>query len=133
MSCTISQAARRSGCPASAIRYYERIGLVGPAERCGNGYRCYDADAITRLAFVHRARALGFSVAAVGDLLRLADHPDAPCDTADELLAEQCAAIARRIAELQRLEAELRSLQAECAGGHVVAQCGVLAALAPER
>ncbi|MGE4426368.1 MAG: MerR family DNA-binding transcriptional regulator [Solirubrobacteraceae bacterium] len=31
----ISEAAKQAGTPASALRYYEKVGLVGATDRCG--------------------------------------------------------------------------------------------------
>jgi len=58
---TISKAARQFGLRASALRYYEKIGVLPPAYRAG-GQRRYDGAALRRLAIVQRARQLGFSV-----------------------------------------------------------------------
>lgn len=126
---TIGEAARRSGCNASTIRYYERIGLLEPPLRSDSGYRYYDEAALDRLTFVSKARALGFSIAGVADLLKLADHPRKPCDAVDGLLADQLAAVHQKVNQLKALEAELRALQAACDGGHEMRDCGILAAL----
>lgn len=126
---TIAEAARRAGCPASKIRYYEQMKLLAPAQRGDNGYRYYDADAVERLTFVNRARELGFSIASVCDLLRLADHPYEPCEAIDTLLAEQRDTVQRRIAQLRALEDRLQQLEHACNGDHPVHECGVLAAL----
>jgi MerR family transcriptional regulator, redox-sensitive transcriptional activator SoxR len=58
---TISEVGRQVGLQASAIRYYERIGLLPPAER-RSGQRRYDPTALYRLAVVQRARQLGFTL-----------------------------------------------------------------------
>lgn len=133
MSTTIGDAARQSGCPASTIRYYERIGLLRAPERGINGYRYYDVPAVERLRFVHRARTLGFSIDVVENLLRLADHPGHPCDGIDQLLAEQMTAIRNRIDQLLELESKLKVLQAACDGGHAVSDCGILSALSADK
>lgn len=132
MTCTIGQAARQSGCPASTIRYYERIGLLQQPERGRNGYRRYDTDALQRLAFVHRARGLGFSIGTVANLLRLAEHSDIPCDGIDQLLTSQIAAVRHRIEQLTRLDARLGALQQCCSGGHAMRDCGILASLSQD-
>jgi DNA-binding transcriptional MerR regulator len=41
-SLTISQLARRSGVPASTLRYYEKVGVIPPPSRTKSGYRRYD-------------------------------------------------------------------------------------------
>ncbi len=58
---TISEAARQLGLQTSAIRYYEQIGLLPPAERL-NGQRRYDTSILYRLAIIQRARQLGFTL-----------------------------------------------------------------------
>jgi len=59
---TISQLARRSGVPASTLRYYEKVGVLPAASRTDSGYRLYDEDALARLTFVQRAKALGIEL-----------------------------------------------------------------------
>src|SRR3954469_22517284 len=58
---TISEVARRSGVRATAIRYYESINVL-PAPRRANGRRRYDAAILDRLAFIHIAQRLGFTL-----------------------------------------------------------------------
>ena len=58
---TISEVARRVGLHASAIRYYEQIGLLPRAQRV-NGQRRYDATTLYRLAIIQQARQLGFTL-----------------------------------------------------------------------
>jgi len=58
---TISEVGRQVGLQPSAIRYYERIGLLPPAPRT-SGQRRYDATVLYRLAIIQQARRLGFSL-----------------------------------------------------------------------
>ena len=64
---TISEVARQVGLQASAIRYYERIGLLPRAPRI-SGQRRYDATALYRLAIIQRARQLGFTLTEIRHL-----------------------------------------------------------------
>ena len=61
---TISQVARQIGLQASAIRYYDSIGLLPRAPRM-NGQRRYDTTALYRLAIIQHARRLGFSLSEI--------------------------------------------------------------------
>jgi MerR family redox-sensitive transcriptional activator SoxR len=61
---TISQVARQIRLRPSAIRYYERIGLLPPAERV-SGQRRYDPTVLYRLAIIQRARQLGFTLSEI--------------------------------------------------------------------
>lgn len=58
---TISELAQQVNLRPSAIRYYEQIGIIDPADRVG-GQRRYDKNAIYRLAVVQHARRIGFTL-----------------------------------------------------------------------
>ena len=64
---TISEVARQVGLQASAIRYYERIGLLPRAPRI-SGQRRFDTTALYRLAMIQRARQLGFTLSEIRHL-----------------------------------------------------------------
>ena len=125
MELTIGQLARRSGVKVPTIRFYEQIGLLPPAARSEGNQRRYGAVAAERLAFIRHARALGFEVEAIRELLRLAAHPEAPCHDADALAARHLDAVEARIASLTRLRDELRRMLDSCRGG-TAADCRVL-------
>ena len=113
---TIGQAAAESGVPAKTIRYYEQIGLIPAAPRGESGYRVYGPEAVETLRFIQRARRLGFSVKAVGDLLALwQDHGRASADVR-RIAEEHIAMIEQRIAELQTIRDTLDDLVHRCHG-----------------
>ncbi len=64
---TISHIARQAGFQPSAIRYYERIGLLPHPERA-SGQRRYDNTVLYRLALIQRARQLGFTLTEIREL-----------------------------------------------------------------
>ena len=64
---TISQVAQQIGIQTSAIRYYEQIGLLPPAQRL-SGQRRYDSTVLYRLAIIQRARQLGFTLTEIREL-----------------------------------------------------------------
>ena len=63
----IGELARRAGIQASAVRYYESIGLLAPASRV-RGRRVFDQDALERLAVIGFAKQLGFTLTEVREL-----------------------------------------------------------------
>jgi DNA-binding transcriptional MerR regulator len=67
----IAQLAERTGFSASTLRYYERVGLLEPPVRTAAGYRMYDEAAVDRLAFVDRAKRMGFALDEISELVRL--------------------------------------------------------------
>src|SRR5580698_8362898 len=64
---TISEVAREVGLHTSAIRYYERIGILLPAQRI-SGQRRYDTTVLYRLAVIQRARQIGFTLDEIREL-----------------------------------------------------------------
>ena len=64
---TISEVARQVGLQPSAIRYYEQIGILPPAQRI-SGQRRYDTTVLYRLAVIQRARQTGFTLDEVQQL-----------------------------------------------------------------
>ena len=64
---TIGELARRAGLATSAIRYYERVGLMPPAQRV-SGQRRYHEDGLARLAFIGAAQEAGFTLAEIREL-----------------------------------------------------------------
>ncbi|MGE5517141.1 MAG: MerR family transcriptional regulator [Bacteroidota bacterium] len=110
------------------IRYYEKIGLLPEPERTAAGYRQYGDDHLRRLHFIRKGRDLGFSIDAIRELLRLAVHPEHPCQDADRLATDHLAEVERKIEELERLRGALREMISCCA--HTVAECRIIDALA---
>lgn len=70
---TVSEVARRSGFAASALRYYEREGLIR-ATRTGGGQRRFERSVLRRLAFIRAARNVGLSLQEIR--VELAELPD---------------------------------------------------------
>jgi MerR family redox-sensitive transcriptional activator SoxR len=64
---TIGEVARRSGVRASALRWYEQVGLLTPPER-RSGQRRYAASVLAEVAAIRVARAAGFTVSEVRQL-----------------------------------------------------------------
>ncbi len=125
----ISQAARRSGLSAKTIRYYEEIGLIGPAKRGSNGYRQYNATAVTELQFLARARDVGFDLDECRQLLEL--HRDSARQSrhARQLVLEKSEQLQRRIEQLEAMQQVLREMAARCRGDEGP-ECAILEGLA---
>jgi Cu(I)-responsive transcriptional regulator len=112
----IGEAAARSGVAAKTIRYYEDIGLIGPAPRHGNGYRAYDERDVHMLRFVQRARSLGFGVRDCSQLLALYRDPHRTSSEVKALTERRLAEIDRKLAELASMRATLARLAEHCHG-----------------
>jgi Cu(I)-responsive transcriptional regulator len=111
----IGDVAKRADLPAKTIRYYEEIGLVTPL-RDANGYRSFRESDIHRLAFIGRARALGFTIEECRRLLALWGDQDRSSADVREIAREHLVEIERKIADLQAIRETLTHLVESCAG-----------------
>ncbi|MEJ8635133.1 MULTISPECIES: MerR family transcriptional regulator [Streptomyces] len=96
----IAEVARSTGVAPSALRYYERLGLVEPAGRHGLR-RTYRPEVLDRVALIVGARATGFSLAELSDLLA------APPGELRARLAGKVDEIDRRIEEMRTARARI--------------------------
>ena len=110
----IGTAADLSGVSAKAIRYYETIGLIRPAQRAGNGYRDFSERDVHMLRFVNRARSLGFSVAEVAELIALYRDRQRASSDVHRVAGSAVARINGKIAELQSMRGTLAELMGRC-------------------
>lgn len=111
----IKEAAARTGLPAKTLRYYEEIGLIRP-QRGANGYRRYGPGDVAKLAFLARARSLGFTIEDCRALLALYEDKARASAEVKKLAEGHLARIGDKIAELRAMEAVLGHLVAACAG-----------------
>ena len=124
----ISETAARSGLPAKTIRYYEEIGLVTPP-RNANGYRAFREADLHKLAFLGRARALGFSIADCRNLLELYENRSRTSAEVKAIAKGHLAEIETKIAGLEEMRDTLSGLISACAGDDRP-DCPILASLA---
>lgn len=109
--------AKRSGCNAETIRYYEKIGLLPPPRRSAGGHRLYTMADQRRLRFVLRARELGFGIGEIRSLLSMTDQANYSCDEIHDLTLAHLASVRQKIADLTRLEQTLSGIAENCRGG----------------
>jgi MerR family copper efflux transcriptional regulator len=112
----IGTVAERSGVSPKAIRYYESIGLVRPADRRPNGYRSYSLVDMRTLNFIKRARSLGFSVEEVRELLDLWQDRSRTSAAVKALTTRHLETLDRKIEELMTLRKALADLVKRCRG-----------------
>jgi len=111
----IGEIAEHTGLPAKTIRYYEDIGLIAPA-RNSNGYREFgDAD-LHKLAFLRRARSLGFSIEKCRELIGLYDDKTRSSANVKQLADSHLEEIETKIAELRGMHDALADLVTRCRG-----------------
>ena len=106
---TIGEVADRGGLAASAIRFYERQGLIH-AERAPNGQRRFRRDVLRRIAFIRIAQRVGLTLEEIVTALAVlpVDHAPSRRDW-ERLTAGWQDRIEQRIALLEALQSGLSS------------------------
>ena len=127
---TIGKLASAAEVRIDTVRFYERAGLLKRPQRTPAGYRLYAESDIARLRFIRRAKALGFSLEEIAELLRLNDgggRRSAVRAVAKQRLNE----IEQKLSELSRMRDTLRHLVHECHGDGSIAGCPIIEAVLP--
>ncbi len=117
-SMNIGQAASASGVSAKMIRYYERIGLVISAARSGGNYRTYGEADIHTLRFIGRARAMGFSMTQIRELIGLWQNKRRASATVKAIAEQRIQELDARILALSGMRDTLLHLSRHCEGDH---------------
>ena len=127
----ISRAAQLSGVSAKMIRHYESAGLIPAVTRTAAGYRSYTPEDVHRLAFIRRARAVGFGTPEIRQLLSLWQNRQRPARDVKRLAVEHLQQLQERIADLEAIADTLSHLISHCRGDGRP-DCPILDSLAAE-
>ncbi|TWP36658.1 MerR family transcriptional regulator [Leekyejoonella antrihumi] len=119
----IGEVARRTGLTRRALRYYEQLGLLGPAERLTGGHRVYSRDDLLRLYRICLLRQLGTPLSQIRSAL---DHPVESLETA---VTRQLGDLDERLAALARLREKVAQVDLTVRSGATVSDQDLLALL----
>ena len=128
-SLSIGELSRWTRVNIETIRYYERIKMLPAPPRTASGRRVYGPGDRQTLAFIRRARELGFTLAEIRALLALSGSgAREACPEVRELAAAHLAEIRAKIADLRAMERALADAVQRCDAGEAPG-CPVLDAL----
>ncbi len=119
---TIGALARQAGRRPSAVRYYERLGLL-PAPVRRSGRRDYEPQAIAQLAVVQFACAAGFTLREIRQLIRGFSPAVAASARWRALASTKIEEIEAQIARAETMKALLERISAKCTC-HTLVECG---------
>lgn len=128
----IGELAKLAATGIDTVRFYERQGLLPQPQRQASGYRHYDLSDVGRLRFIRRAKALGFTLSEIGDLLALSGRREDDMGSLKAAATEKLVDVEAKLAELTRVRDGLRTLVASCPGHGALDQCPILNALAED-
>ncbi len=126
---SIGQVARRAGVGVETVRFYEREGLLEEPPRRASGYRQYSQEVVKRLGFIQRAKALGFSLKEISELLLLRVDAQTSCEEVKQRTEAKIAEVERKLVELQRMRQALLQVHSLCTGQGPTGSCPMLDAL----
>lgn len=106
----IGELANNAGIEPTAIRYYERIGLMPTPARNPSGYRDYGEDAAARLSFIRAAQSIGLTLGEIRETLAFRDRGEAPCGHVAALIERNAEELRQRISVLEEMRRELLRL-----------------------
>jgi MerR family transcriptional regulator, mercuric resistance operon regulatory protein len=121
----IGELSRLSGVNIETIRYYERIKMLPAPRRTASGRRVYTASELRMVAFIRRARELGFSLNEIRALLHLGAPAMASCREVKVIATRHLEDIRTKLLDLKKLERLLAKTVARCSGKKVP-NCPVL-------
>ena len=117
---SIGETARRAGCAPSALRYYERVGLLPPARR-QSGKRVYDHTVFEHLALIQLAQDAGFTITDTKKLMHGFERATPASQRWRVLAQRKLDEITQRIARAEQMQEALRRLmQCPC---ETLSQC----------
>lgn len=124
----IGQLSRATGLPIDTIRYYENQGVLPRAERqASSGYRVYDHADVERLQFIRRAKALGFTLVEIRELMAMTQGEDVAAIR--EAAVAKLVDVEERLQDLGRIRDGLQSLVDACPGRGKMEACPIVHAL----
>ena len=115
---SIGALSQRTGVNIETIRYYERIRMLPAPPRTASGRRVYGPVETQTLAFIRRARALGFTLDEIRALLALsAQDGRGACAEVRELAVGHLEEVRAKIADLSAMERVLADAVRRCDAG----------------
>ena len=98
----IAEVSEKYGLSADTLRYYERAGLIPPVHRNESGIRDYNELDLRRVDFIKCMRGAGLPVEVLIEYVALVQKGDKTIEARKEILKEQRALVAARLAEMQK-------------------------------
>jgi DNA-binding transcriptional MerR regulator len=109
----IGEVSRRSDLGIEALRYYERLGLLGSPQRTQSGYRIYSESIFARLDFIRKAQAMGFTLEEIGRIIQESEKGQSPCAEVRRIAKRKLDELDLRLKQLRQYRNELAQTLAE--------------------
>ena len=122
---SIGDVAKAAGMAATALRYYEREGILRSSARSPAGYRLYDRRSVEQLGFIRAAQAVGFTLSDIRLLLEVDGARTERKADVQQLIRTRLADVEQKMRDLRRVRAALAAALEGCERSKT-AECPVL-------
>ena len=109
----IGAVAAQSGVSIDTLRFYEKTGVLDRPQRTAKGYRVYDGSVLERLAFIGRAKLLGFTLAEIREIISEARHGQDPSEFVRTAVRRKLWQAEERVKEIRKYRKQLAKVLRE--------------------
>lgn len=107
MMLTVNELSKKVNVTPDAIRHYVRIGLLTPLRDPDNGYKLFDHEDSKKIAFIRRAKLLGFTLHDIQTIFNHSDEGESPCPIVRDLIQQRLEDNRAKLIELNGLQARM--------------------------
>lgn len=126
----IGELAQQAGVSVQTVRFYERRKLLPEPTRTASGYRQYGLPELKQLQFIRQAKALGFSLEEIREIIRSRGRGECPCMDVIAIADRHLRDVSEQIQTLQEFKQELsRSVKRWKKAGKQTLSAGAICAL----
>ncbi|MBT6326918.1 MAG: MerR family DNA-binding protein [Bdellovibrionales bacterium] len=115
-----------AGINSETLRYYENNNLLIPVGKTEAGYRLYSDDSLKQINFIKQAKAFGFSLKEIKELLSLRINNSKNRKQAREKAQEKLIEVRAKIKNLKLLEGTLKNLIDDCKNNKASKCCPII-------
>lgn len=126
MSYQAGEFSKLAGVNSETLRYYEKNGLLVPSGKTGAGYRLYNDDSLKQINFIKQAKAFGFSLKEIKELLSLRINNSKNRKQAREKAQKKLIEVREKIKNLKQLEGTLKDLIGDCKNNKTSKCCPII-------
>lgn len=108
MAMTVIEVEAATGVSADAVRWYVRKGLLRPRRNSRNRYHQFGAAEVRELAFIGRAKKLGFTLEEIRRILDQSRRRESPCPDVRDIVKRRAMEVAAQVETLAGMEKHMR-------------------------
>jgi Hg(II)-responsive transcriptional regulator len=123
---SIGKLSQLSNLNIETIRFYEKKGLLSKPKRKDSGFRIYADEYVKRIDFIKRAKALGFSLKEINELLTIQIEDTTTCDDIKNKLEIKSIEINNKISDLKKMNKSIQILMEKCTTNEDLGACPII-------